>query len=61
MKERKRECKSCEWWMRGGSQAGSEGWGECRLNPPVPAPVYFAPGLFPYLKESHWCGQWKEA
>lgn len=51
-------CKICGSFQPPGDDYNGDGYGECRLNPPVitgPTPL----GKFPLVKPEMWCRRWE--
>lgn len=51
-------CETCRYYSKSGVDEYAGAIGQCRINPPVYH--YKAWNLFPAVKPSAFCGQWKE-
>jgi hypothetical protein len=51
-------CETCRYYIKSGVDEYVGAIGQCRINPPIYQ--YKAWNLFPAVKPSAFCGQWKE-
>ena len=59
------KCAGCRFYDRSDAQSDDKStrWGKCRRTGPMVHPVsvkpYMVEGIWPYVRDDDWCGEWE--